>query len=200
MRFVLHGLLLVISEWHGRVSNELQDSVHNRRNQRQDVRLEELDPEPLARVTESISDDRLGQDHAAPQQLRYFEVETGQDQHPVHVPTHPAGQKTWLYSLTSGSDIGNLFTDGSFFASTRQETSTAAWGVYFKDSHMPLASGPLVGLPQSIGRAELTAFLRALQWVQYWPCRTHIWVDALFVQRGFSRHLEGYRTCFGDSN
>ena len=94
----------------------------------------------------------------------------------------------------------HLFTDGSAIAFGRVETHRAAWAVYNSTSGLPVASGALPGLPQTIGRAELTAFVAALRWALAWRTAVHVWVDAKFVHEGFQKRRQGYRTRFSEKN
>ena len=61
--------------------------------------------------------------------------------------------------------LQHLFTDGS--CSTYCEGFTvAAWVVVSATTSVCISSGPLVGFPQTITRAELSAFCSACQWVR----------------------------------
>lgn len=91
-------------------------------------------------------------------------------------------------------DTQHLFTDGSSFAEGRVELHQAAWAVFNHTSGLPVAGAPLHGLPQTIGRAELCAFVSALRWSCTWRASSHIWVDAQFVHEGFQARLQGYIT------
>ena len=97
-------------------------------------------------------------------------------------------------------EIQHIFTDGSFIASSRPETSCASWSVFLETRHQAIATGPLIGFPQTIGRAELTAMIRALQWVVFWQVRCHLWIDAKFVHQGLARRLSGHKTLPGERN
>lgn len=96
--------------------------------------------------------------------------------------------------------LQHLFTDGSLTHEGRGETKRAAWGLYNSNTALPIASGWLAGLPQTIVRAELSAVIAALKWVLWWQVPAHIWLDALEVHRGLQKRLAGYVSRFSDRN
>ena len=81
------------------------------------------------------------------------------------------------------ADRQHLFTDGSCILSEIQQYSVAAWGVVNASSGMVISSGPLGGILQTIGRAELTAALSAIKWAVTYEVPVILWIDALNVAR-----------------
>ena len=105
-----------------------------------------------------------------------------------------------FHSGPMGDEVQHLFTDGSHREDGRFETKRAAWGLYNATSQSPIAAGWLAGLPQTIARAELSAVIAALRWVQHWKRATHIWLDALEIHRGLQKRLAGYVTKHAEAN
>ena len=77
----------------------------------------------------------------------------------------------------SGGTTWHAFADGACTSPSCPSESLAAWAVTIADFGV-LASGPLPGVQQSILRAELTAILSALIWVQGHFGSLHIWSDS----------------------
>jgi len=100
----------------------------------------------------------------------------------------------------SEEEMDHLFTDGSCFAQGRWETHTASWAVFNASSQCPVASGPVQGLEQTIGRGEMVALISALQWALRFRKRVHIWMDAKFVHDGFQLRRQGIRRDVGGVN
>ena len=94
----------------------------------------------------------------------------------------------------------HVFTDGSHTHDGRYDTKRAAWGLYNSNTKLPIASGWLSGLPQTIARAELTAVIAALKWAIWWQAEVHIWLDALEIHRGLQRRLGGHTTQSFEAN
>ena len=103
-------------------------------------------------------------------------------------------------SEPSGAELQHLFTDGSCFGAGRTELQRAAWGVYNHTTQLPVATGFVPGLLQSIDRGELHALLAALSWAAFYRCRIHVWLDSLYVHRGFQKRLAGYRSTSDEPN
>ena len=80
------------------------------------------------------------------------------------------------------SEVLDLFTDGTAVSPNQPMARLAAWGVILastspEDSGYPIASGGIPGYWQTVGRAEITAFLAALYiaYINNKPCR--VWCD-----------------------
>ena len=82
-----------------------------------------------------------------------------------------------------GTGCQHLFVDGSCIHHGPCRIPTAAWAVCNSTTGHTLACAPLAGLPQSIGRAEITAFIAAVQWAIVTGLDIHIWCDSLFLVR-----------------
>eukprot|EP00435_Cladocopium_sp_Y103_P004570 s2426_g1.t1 len=73
-------------------------------------------------------------------------------------------------------DVIHAFTDGTCTDPMYSSISLAAWSVVIAHKGV-LASGPLTGIQQCIFRAELSAVLSVLIWVQNFCGCLHIWCD-----------------------
>ena len=90
-------------------------------------------------------------------------------------------------SAPTWDDIRHLFTDGSSFGAGRPELRQAAWGVYNHTSHLPVATGFVPRLLQTIDRVEVLALLAAQSWTSYWRCNTHVWLDSFMFTAVFRK-------------
>eukprot|EP00438_Fugacium_kawagutii_P001818 Skav203521 [mRNA] locus=scaffold687:165732:169360:+ [translate_table: standard] len=77
-----------------------------------------------------------------------------------------------------------IFTDGTCSNPTCRLRRLAAWAVVAMDMNRVVASGPVVGLIQTIDVAELTAALSALTWAQRFNVSVCIHSDSQFVVDG----------------
>eukprot|EP00438_Fugacium_kawagutii_P008056 Skav223965 [mRNA] locus=scaffold3540:263869:268707:+ [translate_table: standard] len=79
--------------------------------------------------------------------------------------------------------MNHLFLDGSCTRPRHEPLRLAAWAVLNATTGMAIALGPLVGLAQTIGRAELTALLTALRWASFHQVDCCLWSDSLSTVR-----------------
>ena len=80
-----------------------------------------------------------------------------------------------------GTDPIHLFTDGSCLYPERPHIRLATWGFvvanFSDDSFYPMGQGPVVGLHQTVIRAEFTACISALQFALTKKVHTILWSD-----------------------
>lgn len=94
----------------------------------------------------------------------------------------------------------NLFTDGSCFEQQSSQSRFAGWAVVLASPESVIDysgaevmdRGPLPGLLQSAGRAEIFAVLRALQLVPEGVDSVMIWTDCDAVVKRFRKTLAGH--------
>ena len=103
-------------------------------------------------------------------------------------------------SVPADLGVQHLFTDGSCFAVGREELHQGAWAVFNATSGYPISGGPLPGLPQTIGRAELMAVISALRWSNYFRQTVHLWIDAQHIHQGLQARIHGHTTSTGEAN
>ena len=100
--------------------------------------------------------------------------------------------------LDPGTDHANLFLDGTCAEGDVPELALAAWAV--TTSTQPLATGPLIGIRQTIARAEITACIAALRWISRTKKMTHIWTDSQLVFDGVTALRDGRAVDFEDTD
>lgn len=84
------------------------------------------------------------------------------------------------YELAPTGRTWHLFTDGTCSAPQDLDLALAAWAVVWAD-HGTVACGYLSGLQQTILRAEATAVLSALGWIDQQEGVLHLWIDSQTV-------------------
>eukprot|EP00435_Cladocopium_sp_Y103_P028210 s1936_g7.t1 len=84
--------------------------------------------------------------------------------------------KTADFQFRPQGHTWHVFTDGSCDSPANPEEALASWAVVVAD-HGPTSAGPLVGVQQTILRAEVTAVLSALLWAAEYVGDLHIWCD-----------------------
>eukprot|EP00438_Fugacium_kawagutii_P004928 Skav217267 [mRNA] locus=scaffold47:1421391:1425681:+ [translate_table: standard] len=77
------------------------------------------------------------------------------------------------------SGFHHLFLDGSCFGHEHPVLNLAAWAVVSATLGTLVASAPLVGITQTIDRAELTSLLVALEWDSKHALDMVLWSDSL---------------------
>ena len=85
----------------------------------------------------------------------------------------------------------HLFVDGTCTQGDHGPLSLAAWAV---------TTEVLPGLRQTISRAEATAVLSALRWVDDHRCNAHIWTDSQLTYDGITALLSGTEIDYEDSD
>ena len=100
----------------------------------------------------------------------------------------------------TGNGKQHLFTDGSAFTEGRPELHQASWAVLHSGTKQVVSAGPLHGLPQTVGRAELVALISAIKWACRWVVSAHIWLDSQYVHCGFQKRRNGHTTSFSECN
>ena len=94
----------------------------------------------------------------------------------------------------------NFFTDGSCWDPNQPQLALAAWAVVSATHGYVLSSGPLTGIKQDINRAELTAALSMLHWVNDFQACCTLWTDSSYVGTGFASLIQDPFGCDFDSN
>ena len=86
----------------------------------------------------------------------------------------------------------DFFTDGSCYQPHHPMLALAGWAASLAFTDFDLA-GPLIGHPQTISRAELTAVLQVLRWsnVHAIASPISIWTDSAYVASGVNALLHG---------
>ena len=91
---------------------------------------------------------------------------------------------TDFHSNPHGVECQHLFTDGSCMQSTDQRVSWASWAVLNATSGLVIASSPVAGLEQTVGRSEVLAILCALEWTLSFHVQTCVWSDSQYAVKG----------------
>ena len=78
-------------------------------------------------------------------------------------------------------DVHHLFVDGSCISLGALGRSIASWAVVDATTGLVLTSAFLQGITQSIGRAELSACIAAIQWSATHDRRIHLWCDSQYA-------------------
>lgn len=84
-------------------------------------------------------------------------------------------------SLAADSAIQHLFTDGACRQHPDPWQQRAAWAVLNSTTGLPIASGPVLGLWQTIDRGELWAIKAALAWAAHYQAAVYLWCDSKFT-------------------
>eukprot|EP00435_Cladocopium_sp_Y103_P053661 s341_g17.t1 len=84
-----------------------------------------------------------------------------------------------------------VFTDGSFFQGNVKLTNRAAWAVVNASTGLTISHGPVPGLLQTIGRAELWACISATEWALKYDTDIILWTDSAGTCAHFNRLLTG---------
>ena len=87
----------------------------------------------------------------------------------------------------------HLFVDGSCMQHGAEHLTTASWGVLNATTGLTVAASHLAGLTQTIGRAELFAYIASIDWFLYMKCSGFIWSDSQYATHLVQRILAG--TC-----
>ena len=98
---------------------------------------------------------------------------------------------SWHWASQPGTGTQHVFVDGSCFPHIPTYATCAAWGALNATTGKPIASNPLAGISQTIGRAELTAALAAVTWTLSFACDTWLWTDSKYVANIIDRILQG---------
>ena len=95
------------------------------------------------------------------------------------------------WACLADGGIQMLFTDGACADPTVKEVSLAAWSVVCASSGLPLGSGILPSVCQTINRAELWAVYVALRWALDFHVVPWIYSDSQYVVNGVEFLLRG---------
>lgn len=111
-------------------------------------------------------------------------------------PSYTALMKSYFHNLQDATRVffckpqveaPHIFTDGSCFADSGNTLfHLAAWSAVDASSGRVIATAPLHGLPQTIGRAEMVAIIAGLEWCCCNKVVAHFWCDSLFVAKGLA--------------
>ncbi len=94
----------------------------------------------------------------------------------------------------------DFFTDGSCWDPTCPQLSLAAWSLVSATHGVVASMGPVTGLLQNINRAELTAALSAIIWVNEYQAKCTIWTDSSYVGAGLAGLIQDPFSGGFDSN
>lgn len=75
-------------------------------------------------------------------------------------------------------ETNHVFTDGSFFKGIVSALDRAAWAVVNATTGRSISHGPVPGLLQTIGRAELWGILSAIEWAITYDAEIILWTDS----------------------
>ncbi|CAL1128806.1 unnamed protein product, partial [Cladocopium goreaui] len=75
-------------------------------------------------------------------------------------------------------ETNHVFTDGSFFKGIVSTLDRAAWAVVNATTGRSISHGPVPGLLQTIGRAELWGILSAIEWAITYDAEIILWTDS----------------------
>lgn len=81
------------------------------------------------------------------------------------------------WSCKPSGKVINVFTDRSCISPHEQEEALASWAAVWVEGNIIISSGPLRGMTQTILRAEISAVLSAIKWIQGFDSELHIWCD-----------------------
>ena len=99
-------------------------------------------------------------------------------------------QLTQFDFLAAAGDEVHLFTDGSCNSLGPSGFALSAWAVVSATHSRVVSAGPVQGLLQTTNRAELTAALSALLWLDRCNASGVLWVDSAYVGRGITLILD----------
>ena len=85
----------------------------------------------------------------------------------------------------------HLFSDGSHFRNECPGLQTSAWALVNATSGAMVGFGPVPGLLQTIGRAELWGIIACLKWTLAHHCDTVLWCDSGTSVSGVQAMMEG---------
>ena len=85
------------------------------------------------------------------------------------------------FQSLQGSGKQDIFIDGSCIHHGPGRIAVAAWAIINATTGDILATGPLSGIRQVIGRAEATALLGAATWALQTGLPVHVWCDSKFL-------------------
>ena len=98
-----------------------------------------------------------------------------------------------FWSTPSTQDqVQHLFTDGSKTDQIFPHTEVASWGVINSSTGLVISAAPLSGIAQTIGRAELTAVICAIEWTLHFRTSSVIWSDCQAIVRRAQSHILGH--------
>ena len=97
-----------------------------------------------------------------------------------------------------GTAAVNLFVDGACTSADHADLRLAAWAVTTPSA--PISCGHLVGIRQTISRAETTAMLSALRWIEAHRLPSHVWTDSQLVYNGLTALMRGEEIDYEDSD
>lgn len=95
----------------------------------------------------------------------------------------------WMLPPVTG-EVQYIFTDGSCNFPTVPSQSLASWSVVSMQQGLPVASGLLPGLKQTINRAELWACIAACHWLIHFQCEGVLFIDSAYTCDGANFLLE----------
>lgn len=90
---------------------------------------------------------------------------------------------------SSDHSVRHVFTDGSCHYGKQPALALAAWALVSPTE--VLAAGPVPGLVQTIGRAELLALLAAAEYATQLSHQLHVWLDSQWVHDTYLEILHG---------
>lgn len=90
---------------------------------------------------------------------------------------------------SSDRSVRHVFTDGTCQYNRQPALALAAWALVTPQE--VLAAGPVPGIVQSIGRAELMALLSAAEFATMLSHQLHVWLDSQWVHDTFLEIMNG---------
>ena len=101
----------------------------------------------------------------------------------------PSGPPVWKVH-PADREIQHIFSDGSCRDPTNPYSAIASWAIVSANLGIPIASGILPGVRQTINRAELFAVFMAVHWAWSHGVPIFIWSDSSYVVNGMFDLLE----------